>query len=55
LVYLSLYDADANPFTITDPNTDSDNDPYTGTTANLLWLKVQTEGSNQALETLISR
>lgn len=55
LVYLSLYDADANPFSITDPNTDSDNDLYTGTTANLLWLKVQIEGSSQGLETLISR
>jgi hypothetical protein len=28
---------------------------YTGTTANLLWLKVQIEGSSQGLETLISR
>lgn len=55
LVYLALYDADANPFTITDPNTDADNDPYTGSTSNLLWLRVETEGNPQALETLISR
>jgi hypothetical protein len=55
LVYIALYDADADPFTIADANTDGDNDPYTGTTANLLWVKVVTEGSPQGLETLISR
>jgi prepilin-type N-terminal cleavage/methylation domain-containing protein len=55
LVYIALYDADANPFTITDSNKDVDNDVYTGDTANLLWVKVVTEGSAQGLETLISR
>ena len=55
LVYIALYDGDADPFTITDTNADSDNDPYTGNTANLLWLKVTTEGGAQSLETLISR
>jgi len=55
LVYLALYDADADPFTITDPNTDNDNDPYTGSTSNLLWLRVETEGNSQTLETLLSR
>lgn len=55
LVYIALYDADANPFSITDTNADGDNDPYTGNTANLLWVKVLTEGSAQGLETLISR
>lgn len=55
LVYIALYDADANPFTITDANTDNDNDVYTGNTANLLWVKVVTENSAQGLETLISR
>ena len=56
LVYIALYDADANPFTITDADKDADNDPYTGDTANLLWIKVMTEGgSTQGLETLISR
>jgi type II secretory pathway pseudopilin PulG len=55
LVYIALYDADANPFTITDSNKDVDNDVYTGDTANLLWVKVMTEGSAQGLETLISR
>lgn len=52
LVYMSLYDADANPFTLTDPNTDSDNNLYTGSTARLLWLKVQMENSAYAFETL---
>lgn len=55
LVYIALYDADPDPFTITDANADGDNDPYTGKTANLLWVKVMTEGSTQGLETLISR
>jgi len=55
LVYIALYDADANPFSITDTNVDGDNDPYTGNSANLLWVKVMTEGSVQSLETLISR
>jgi Tfp pilus assembly protein PilV len=55
LVYIALYDADADPFTVTDTNADGDNDPYTGNTANLLWVKVVTEGSAQGLETLISR
>jgi type II secretory pathway pseudopilin PulG len=54
-VYIALYDADADPFTITDTNADNDNDPYTGNTSNLLWVKVVTEGSAQGLETLISR
>lgn len=55
LVYIALYDADTAPFTIADPNTDADSDAYTGNTANLLWVKVITEGSAQGLETLISR
>jgi prepilin-type N-terminal cleavage/methylation domain-containing protein len=55
LIYIALYDADADPFTITDSNKDGDNDLYTGNTSNLLWVKVVTEGSAQGLETLISR
>lgn len=55
LVYLALYDADADPFTLIDPNTDSDNDLYTGSTSNLLWLRVATEGAAKSLETLVSR
>ena len=55
LVYLALYDADANPCTIVDSNKDLDNDIYTGDTANLLWVKVLTEGDSEGLETLINR
>lgn len=55
LVYLSLYDADADPFSLTDPNSDGDNNIYTGSTANLIWIRVETEGTPQGLETLISR
>ncbi|MEQ1528063.1 MAG: type II secretion system protein [Methylococcales bacterium] len=54
-VYLSLYDADSDPFTVADPNTDNDNDPYTGSSANLLWVRVTIEGSPQTLETLLRR
>jgi Tfp pilus assembly protein PilV len=55
VVYIALYDADADPFTLIDANTDGDNDLYTGSTANLLWLRVETEGSAQGIETLVSR
>lgn len=55
LVYMALYDADADPFTLADPNTDGDNDLYTGSTANLLWVRVETEGTGQNIEMLISR
>lgn len=55
LVYLALYDADADPFTLIDANTDGDNDLYTGSTANLLWLRVETQGTGHGTETLLSR
>jgi len=55
LVFLALYDADTDPFTLVDPNTDADGDIYTGETSNLLWLRVELENSAQSLETLISR
>lgn len=55
LVYLALYDADADPFTLVDPNNDGDNDLYTGDTSNLLWLKVEIENSAQNLQTLVNR
>ena len=55
VVYLSLYDADADPFTITDPNNDGDNNIYTGDTTGLLWLKVQLENSPYAFESLRQR
>lgn len=44
LVYLSLYDGD---------NADADNDPFTGTDADLMWVRVEIEGTVQAIETLI--
>ena len=44
LVYLSRYDGD---------NADADNDPFTGTDAGLLWIKVEIENTIMSLETLI--
>ena len=43
LVFLSPYDAD---------NADADNDPFTGTEANILWVRVQIEDSALVLESL---
>ncbi len=43
LVYLSLYDGD---------NADADNDPFTGTDPDLLWLRVNIEDSVYVLETV---
>jgi voltage-gated potassium channel Kch len=45
LVYLSRYDAD---------NADKDNDPFTGVEADVLWLRVTIEGTDRALETLVT-
>ena len=45
LVYLSHYDAD---------NIDGDNDPFTGTEVDLLWIKVELEATGLNLETLVS-
>ena len=55
LVFLALYDADADPFTLVDPDNDGDADVYTGDTSNLLWLNVALENSAQSMETLVSR
>ena len=55
LVYLALYDADADPFVVADPDEDGDNNVYTGSSANLIWLRVETEGTPHGLETLLSR
>ena len=46
LVYLSFYDGD---------NADSDNDTFTGTEPDLLWIRVEIEGSVFALETVKAR
>ena len=55
VVFLALYDADADPFTLVDPDNDGDADVYTGDTSNLLWLNVALENSAQSMETLVSR
>lgn len=46
LVFMSLYDGD---------NADTDNDPFTGTDPGLMWVRVEVEGTTQAIETLISQ
>ena len=46
LVYLSAYDGD---------NADADDDPFTGTEPDLLWIRVEIEGSVFALETVRAR
>ena len=46
LVYLSLYDGD---------NADADDDTFTGTDADLLWIRVEIEGSALAVETVKAR
>lgn len=43
LVYLSFYDGD---------NADADGDPFTGTDPDLLWIRVDIEGSVQSLQTI---
>lgn len=44
-VFLSRYDAD---------NADTDNDPFTGTEDDLLWIRVEIAGRADGLETLFS-
>jgi len=44
LVYLARYDGD---------NADADDDPFTGTDAGLLWVRVTIEDSPRSLETVI--
>ena len=44
LVFLARYDGD---------DADGDNDPFTGTDAGLLWLRVTIENGPRALETVI--
>lgn len=43
LVYISAYDAD---------NADADDDPFTGTDADILWIQVAIEGSVHSFEAL---
>lgn len=44
-VFLSRYDGD---------NADTDNDPFTGTDAGLMWVRVEIDGTADALEALTS-
>lgn len=46
LVYLSLYDGD---------NADNDNDPFTGTDPDLLWIQVAVEDTVFELQTITAR
>lgn len=43
LVFISAYDAD---------NADADDDPFTGTDPDLLWVRVEIENSDHRLDTL---
>jgi len=59
LVFVALYDADdgdgdGDVFTVPDPDLDGDTNPYTGYTE-LLWVRVEVEGSVTALESLVAR
>lgn len=64
LVYLSYYDAfdsdaDGNEFTILDSDVDGDNNPYTTPSSesplSILWVSVELENSDAALQTLVTR
>ena len=46
LIYLSLYDGD---------NLDADDNAFTGTEADLLWIRVDIEGTVHSLETITTR
>lgn len=46
LVYIAAYDAD---------NADTDNDPFTGTESDVLWIRVAIQGSVQDLVSLATR
>jgi type II secretory pathway component PulJ len=51
MVYLALYDGDADPFTIVDPDIDGDANPFTGWDG-LLWVQVADDERLERLETL---
>ncbi len=57
LIYVAPYDADNsdgdnNVYTVPDPNLDGDSNLYTGYNE-LLWVRVEVEGSITALESLV--
>ena len=45
LVFISAYDGD---------NADADNDPFTGTDTGLLWIRVEIEGTVNAIQSLMT-
>ena len=45
LVFVARYDAD---------NADADGDPFTGVEPDILWVRVEIEGTNRALESLVT-
>lgn len=58
LVFVGLYDAsnadgDNDVFTVLDSDLDGDGNPYTGYT-DLLWVRVEIEGSITSLESLVA-
>lgn len=64
LVFLAAYDADnadsdGDVFTVVDPNTDGDNNPYTSADTDsplsLLWMRIAIENGADELTTLVRR
>ena len=51
IVRISVFDADSDPFVVTDNNFDGDGNLYTGYDG-LLWLEVATENTPDSLTTL---
>ena len=51
VVYLALYDGDADPFVIVDPDIDGDANPFTGWDG-LIWVQVADAERIEKLETL---
>ena len=51
VVYLALYDGDADPFSVIDPDIDGDSNPFTGWDG-LLWVQVADDERVEMLETL---
>lgn len=61
-VYVSLYDLadedlDGDPFSVLDADLDGDADPYTGgdVLIDVLWVRVEIEGTDMAVESLTRR
>lgn len=52
LVFIGRYDGDADPFVVSDPNADGDNNPFTGYVG-LLWVRVMMDGQPRSFSSLI--